>query len=119
MRAGQIQLYSIGHGRQLAGNRDKFLDRSTENRDQQETIVGDVELAQAAQCLLDTRISQTDGVDKATWCELAVNRLAIAQPGRQANTFRRNDPDFWHGIHHALNDGRGCGDDAGGDRKGP
>jgi hypothetical protein len=98
---------------------DEFLDAAAEDRGQQEAIIGDLECLEAGQRGLGAGVGQAHGIDETARGVLRVDRLAVAGAGREADALGRDHADLRHLVEKVLDDRRGRGDDAGGDREGP
>ena len=115
MGTGKIQFQPVRNGGQLLRDRDKFLNRAAENRDEQKPIVGHSQAGKTFKRFVHPWIGQADGIHEATRRELTVDRLAITCARLHTNTFSGDHADLRHGIDHPLNNGWGGRHNARGD----
>jgi hypothetical protein len=117
MGAGQVQLQAIGYGRQQFRHAHEFLDAAAEDRGQQEAILRHLECLEARERRLGAGIGQAHGIDETARRVLRIHRLAIAGARCKADALGGDDAELRHLVEEVLDDRRGGGDDARGDRE--
>jgi hypothetical protein len=117
MGAGQVQLQAIGYGRQQFRHAHEFLDAAAEDRCEQEAILRHLECLEARERRLGTGIGQAHGIDETARRVLRIHRLAIAGARCKADALGGDDAELRHLVEEVLDDRRGGGDDARGNRE--
>ncbi len=119
MGTRQIEFQAIGNRGKALGYCNEFGNGATKYRYQQKSILGDAQLTETAECLLDARVGEAHRVNKATWCVLTVNRFSVTWTRLKSDTLGCDDAHLRHRIDHPLNDGGGRRHNAGGYGEGP
>ena len=115
--AGEIEFQAVRYRRQNAGHCHELLDAAAKDGGEQESICRHLQLCHQLGGLLRPGVGQAHRVDEAARGVLAQYRLAITQPGLEADTLGGHYTHLGDVVKNVLDDRGGGGDDARGNGK--